>query len=387
MPSKVLLLSLVSFLVNFASGMLFGNIVFIGIHVVGLSAQLLGLSRSLGDSIGYFNKIVSGFLSDRFHNRRIFLIIGYGLSIILKPLFIMSLYPGFQINFRVILFFILNIVDKCVSSIRDIPRDALIADTSNKETIQYNLIVRKMFSSAGTFLGAMSGKILFKYLSPWVVATIAIIPTVIGTAVVFFSIQDSFTQREAVVDIPQYKSHIYSVSKKIWPIWLAIIIGFIGRLNESYLWSAAAEKLNFLQNNGYLFDTYYLTYTLTSLILATKTIRHAKTWFIFIFTLLLISNLLAYSFFSLPVVFICTILCGIFNGLIENLTIFVVMSHIENRSIRASILSITQLCIGISVLLSPLIANYMLRFFNLQFVFGMACIPNLLSMFMFLMLS
>ena len=136
-----IIITIISFLINISSGMVFGNIIPISI-AVGLTGDALGFSRAIGNSVSYISKVSSAFFSDIFTNRRFFLLLGYGLSIIIKPLFILSMYDGISQYIRIILFIALNIIDKFVGAIRDIPRDALIVDL-DPHNIKNNIIFYK----------------------------------------------------------------------------------------------------------------------------------------------------------------------------------------------------------------------------------------------------
>jgi MFS family permease len=64
-------------------------------------------------------------LSDKFKKRKIFVLVGYSFSTITKPLFALAQTWPAVLVFRV--------VERIGKGLRDAPRDALIADTTDSE--------------------------------------------------------------------------------------------------------------------------------------------------------------------------------------------------------------------------------------------------------------
>lgn len=375
---KVFYLSAISFLINLSGGMLFGNLILVS-NAVGLTRDMLGLSRSIGDAFGYISKVTSAILSDRYKDRRSFLIIGYGLSIVLKPLFILSVCPYFSTPFRVILFFTINIVDKLISSIRDIPRDSMISEI-DPENIQQNILIRKVSSYAGTTLGVIMGNILYGFqFTPMIVALIAYVPCVMGIIVAFSNIPESFSHEDKTLNFQEFKNHVKESMYYFIPVILSICIGLLGKINESYFWKEASDKLNITKHNGWLFFCSYFSSALTSYILTKFQVQKPKHWLSLSFVFLIVSNIINYFSMTVMSVFTSTIFMGMFGALIDNLIPIVVLTKIKEKQIKATMVSVVNICISFSMFLSPILINILLKRFTLSFLSGILVFPCVTS--------
>lgn len=118
---NVFALGLVSFFTDFSTEMILGILPLFVVDNLGASRAMLGLMEGSAELISYAFRMVSGSLSDYFRKRKLFVLIGYGLSTISKPFF------AFSTSW--IDAFIVRAVDRMGKGIRTAPRDALIADS------------------------------------------------------------------------------------------------------------------------------------------------------------------------------------------------------------------------------------------------------------------
>ncbi len=170
-----------------------GNAVIANVLV---STNTLMLIRNLSDSLPNLAKVLSGYLSDRLKNRVLFLYIGYGGIIFCKIIFWISLWKLVPI-----LYIIAQMSERTINCIRDVPRDALIVDSTTPELRGISFGLRKAIASCGSIIGA-----LFAY---WIVQSkaithvqlfaIPIAPTIIATILLFTMVKN----------IPQEKSDIH----------------------------------------------------------------------------------------------------------------------------------------------------------------------------------
>ncbi|MGH9982920.1 MAG: MFS transporter [Nitrososphaeraceae archaeon] len=114
-------LGLVSFFTDFSTEMILGILPLFVVNNLGASRAMLGIMDGSAELISYTFGMVSGSLSDHFQKRKIFVLIGYGLSTISKPFF------AFSTNW--IDAFIVRVADRMGKGIRTAPRDALISDS------------------------------------------------------------------------------------------------------------------------------------------------------------------------------------------------------------------------------------------------------------------
>ncbi len=116
---QVLILGIISFFTDFASEMLYPITPIFLTAALGASMSLVGLIEGVAEVTAGFLKGYFGALSDKIGKRSILIVIGYGLSGLVKPL------PGIIVTIPSVIF--ARVVDRIGKGIRTAPRDALLA--------------------------------------------------------------------------------------------------------------------------------------------------------------------------------------------------------------------------------------------------------------------
>ena len=122
-PKQVLLLGLVSLFTDIASEMLYPITPIFLTAVLGSSMAVVGVIEGIAEVTAGLLKGYFGNYSDRVGKRSIFVVLGYGISALVKPL------PGIFQNVPTVLFS--RVTDRVGKGIRTAPRDALLASYSD----------------------------------------------------------------------------------------------------------------------------------------------------------------------------------------------------------------------------------------------------------------
>ena len=122
-PRQVLILGMVSLFTDIASEMLYPITPIFLTAVLGSSMAIVGIIEGIAEFISGILKGYFGNISDRVGKRSIFVMIGYSLSALSKPL------PGIFANVPTVLFS--RVTDRTGKGIRTAPRDALLGSYSN----------------------------------------------------------------------------------------------------------------------------------------------------------------------------------------------------------------------------------------------------------------
>lgn len=120
---QVFILGMVSLFTDIASEMLYPVTPIFLTAVLGSSMAVVGIIEGIAEFIAGLLKGYFGKLSDKVGKRSVFIVIGYGLSAISKPL------PGIFQNIPTVLFS--KVTDRTGKGIRTAPRDALLGSYSN----------------------------------------------------------------------------------------------------------------------------------------------------------------------------------------------------------------------------------------------------------------
>lgn len=146
-PQAVIMLGLVSLFTDAASEMIY-PLIPVYIAALGSGAILLGIIEGIAETTSSMLKLISGILSDKTGKRKLYVIIGYSISTLFRPLTgIVS--SAWQI-------IIVRMFDRVGKGIRTAPRDALIA-SSVDESIRGRAYG---FERAMDNIGAVVGPIL-----------------------------------------------------------------------------------------------------------------------------------------------------------------------------------------------------------------------------------
>ncbi len=151
----VVILGLVSFFTDFASEMLYPITPLFLTSILGASMVSVGLIEGLAEITAGLLKGYFGNLSDKMGKRSIFVVLGYGLSGIVKPI------PGIIQNvFSVLLS---RVTDRIGKGIRTAPRDALLASYAEGNTGAVFGFHRSM-DTLGAVIGPITAIILLYFI-------------------------------------------------------------------------------------------------------------------------------------------------------------------------------------------------------------------------------
>jgi MFS family permease len=152
--------------------------------VLGLPVLALGAIDGVAEATASLGKLVSGRLSDRSRKRKPWVLLGYGLAAVSKPLFPLAGSAATVMAAR--------FVDRIGKGIRGSPRDAMIADETPPELRGRAFGLRQALDTAGALLAPIAA-IALMYLFADRVRTvfwIAVIPAALSALLVLFAVRE-----------------------------------------------------------------------------------------------------------------------------------------------------------------------------------------------------
>jgi MFS family permease len=179
-PRQVILLGLISLFTDMASEMLYPVTPIFLSGVLGASMAIIGLIEGLAELTSGFLKGYFGFLSDKIGKRSVFVVLGYSLSALSKPL------PGLFPNTITVLFS--RVTDRIGKGIRTSPRDALLGSYSDSSNSGSIFGFHRGMDTLGAVFGPLIALLLLNIYSSnfRLVFLIAFIPSLAAIAVSFF---------------------------------------------------------------------------------------------------------------------------------------------------------------------------------------------------------
>jgi len=181
---NILFTGITSFLTDTSVKMVY-SIMPLFLMSIGASKTTLALIEGIAESTASLIKAFSGFWSDKIGKNKPFLIIGYGLSALVIPIYVIVISP--------VQVLILRFIERFGKGIRAAPRDSLIAGSVLNNDTGRGFGLQKAMDNSGAIAGPL---IAFGLLSAFtenyrLIFLIAGIPAIIAILVIFFGIKEA----------------------------------------------------------------------------------------------------------------------------------------------------------------------------------------------------
>lgn len=198
---------------------------------IGASKTSLALIEGIAESTASLVKAVSGFWSDRIGRNKPFMLIGYGLSALIIPLYTTVVSP--------VQVLLLRFAERFGKGIRTAPRDSLIAGSIAKGDSGRSFGLQKAMDNSGAIAGPLIAFFMLTALpgNYRLIFLIAGIPSLMAIAVIAFGIKEAGKQKHELFN----KFHFRDFPPKYW-FFLAIVFIFtLGNSTDALLLVKANE--------------------------------------------------------------------------------------------------------------------------------------------------
>jgi MFS family permease len=157
LSKNVFWMSVVSFLNDLSSDMIFPFIPIFLTSVLGASLTFVGLVEGIADATASLLKIPSGWISDRMKRRKPFAVLGYSLSAISKPLLALASLPWHVLGVR--------FLDRVGKGTRESPRDALISFSTPRSLLGRAFGFHRAMDTLGAALGPLIAVLILPFIN------------------------------------------------------------------------------------------------------------------------------------------------------------------------------------------------------------------------------
>lgn len=147
LPRNVWAVSLTSFFMDISSEMVINLLPLFLSNVLGVKTNIIGLIEGVAEATSSLLKLFSGWLSDKLKSRKWLAVLGYGISTLAKPLFLLANAWGTIAGARW--------ADRVGKGIRTAPRDALVADSIEEEHRGLAFGFHRAADTGGAMLGLL----------------------------------------------------------------------------------------------------------------------------------------------------------------------------------------------------------------------------------------
>jgi MFS family permease len=178
--SNIVLLGLVSLFTDISTEMIYPILPLYLSSVMGATPTIIGIIEGIAESLASIIKLFSGIVSDTFGKKKLLAFFGYASSILSKIVIFLSVtWSGVLVA---------RIIDRFGKGIRTAPRDALIAESAEKDGLGKAYGLHKALDTLGAAIGILLAFMLitaetnaYKRLFLF-----SLIPAFIGVLIIFF---------------------------------------------------------------------------------------------------------------------------------------------------------------------------------------------------------
>jgi MFS family permease len=262
LPRNVWAVSLTSFFMDISSEMVINILPLFLSNVLGVKTNIIGLIEGVAEATASILKLFSGWFSDKIGGRKWPAVLGYSISAISKPFFYFANTWGAIAGARW--------SDRVGKGVRTSPRDALVADSIEKDQRGIAFGFHRAADTAGAMLG-----LIIALLVTWLaqrqtvtltastfrtIVLISIIPAILAVITLAIGTKETFKKGDGAMPRFAFKS----LGKPFMIFMVIVAIFDLGNSSDAFLVLRAQERgLNVLGILGMLI-TFNLIYTLIS---------------------------------------------------------------------------------------------------------------------------
>ena len=217
--SNVFYAGIVSFLTDTSTKMVY-SVVPMFLMSIGVSKTSLSLIEGVAESTASLLKAFSGYWSDKIGRNKPFMVIGYGLSSLILPLYATVVTPLQMLLFR--------FAERVGKGIRSAPRDSLVAGSTEKNETGKSFGLHKAMDNSGAILGPLLAFLLLslKPDSYRFIFLLAALPGFLGMVVLILGIKEAGKKKESLIQRFKFIPLVYLISSVV-SVVLAIPFGVL----------------------------------------------------------------------------------------------------------------------------------------------------------------
>ena len=198
---------------------------------MGSSKTTISLIEGIAESTASLVKALSGLWSDKIGKKKPFMVIGYGLTAIITPIYAFVSSPIQVLYFR--------FIERIGKGLRTAPRDSLISSSTTKKTMGRSFGFQKAMDNSGAILGPLIAFLCLKFLpiNYGNIFLLATIPALFGVLTIIIFIREP--KSEAITSdgmiIKNKKVSLKNLPKKFY-FFIGIIFVFsLGNSTDTLL--------------------------------------------------------------------------------------------------------------------------------------------------------
>jgi len=228
LPRNVWILGFVSLLMDLSSEIYHALLPAFITVALGLPALALGAIDGVAEATASFAKLASGRLSDRSRKRKPWVLLGYGLAALSKPLFPIAQGAVELMGAR--------FADRVGKGIRGAPRDAIIADETPPEIRGRAFGLRQALDTVGALIAPLAavGLMILFMEDIRAVFWIAVIPAALSFLLALIAVKEPVTNLAAATFQPLFRG-FRELDKPVRRLLAVALLFSLARFSEGFL--------------------------------------------------------------------------------------------------------------------------------------------------------
>jgi len=374
------ILSFASFFTDLSTEMIIPLIPFFLTTILSAPVFVLGLLEGLREVSAKLSGIASGIHSDRVGKRKKYIILGYGISSVVK-IFLVSAVTWVGASTVLIL-------ERIGKGVRDAPRDSLIVASEEKKTIGEAFGFRRMMDNMGAILGPLIAGLILILLagqnieeSYRFVFFIALIPAFLAVFTLFLVKEKKgkgHKRKEILLNL-------LNITKKNRLMIIALIIFSFGMFSNLFFILRSGDYLAAMVIPiAYL--AYNVFYTIFAIPGGKFTDKFGPKKSIIISLILFLISLIGFAFFSSStMVFLFFAIAGLFMALF-NTAPKVLLAKIVEKDYYAAAVGSYEGVIGLAALPANILAGFLwnIELFSAPATFIFSIVTTVLALILIL---
>ena len=198
---------------------------------IGASKTTISLIEGIAESTASLLKAISGYWSDKIGKNKPFMIIGYGITAIITPLYALARIPIQILFFR---FF-----ERIGKGLRPAPRDSLISGSIKKNEAGKTFGFQKAMDNSGAIVGPLIAFLLLSIfpLNYSYIFLLATIPAILGVLTIIIFIKEAKAEKKETTN----KISLKLLPKKFYFFLIIIFVFTLGNSADALLLVKTSE--------------------------------------------------------------------------------------------------------------------------------------------------
>jgi MFS family permease len=248
---NVIILGFVSLFTDLSSQMVFPLIPLFLVNVLGAGGVVVGLVEGAAETTASLLKVFSGYWSDKIEKRKPFVLIGYGISSLTKPLFAFSYIWQSVLGIR--------IAERVGKGIRTAPRDVIVAQSCDADVRGKAYGIHRFMDGIGSIFGAVLAFLLLPLFGFRKVFLLAFIPSIIAVLFILFVKEE---KRKRSTKSKSLKVSFKSLTPQLKYFICVATIFALGNFGYAFLLLRAINLGLDSQTAILLYIIYYISYSI-----------------------------------------------------------------------------------------------------------------------------